>query len=541
MESSPIEASPRFRLNSLASRWWLVAACLLVIVIALMLGLSHHPVEYYDYMGLQIGTYARYFAQMGAAPFHFQNVENILPDGEIVYYTHRPSLIPLALSLVYRITSDPWTATRAAGLVVTVGMLIAFYAVIAQIADRSVAGLATLIFAVWPANLAQNARLLFWESTATAFALLLLAIYLAWLRKPSPRRLLLLLAVALIGSFTSWEFYPMSAVILVHWAFYARRDPAHRGSVWLVLVVNILVLISHLLIGLSIGGTAAASIQEGAIGRLAEGRGGGSLLTQYLFLARVFLAQMAVQFGPVGGLLTGIAAVMTIRGIVQTRALAEDSFWLLGLGAYGVAFFVIVRGILPGHDFLMLLVMPVTSLACALGLLWMLQWAKRQTLRPVILVGAVIGLGAWSVYGVSQRMSLDYALPGHALERELAFDDSMFVHTLLQPGERALTSFSLDRFDLFYFGPDRRYVEGCILTLADFETAMTDSIPPHYYVMHLRQLPDQPPDPSLPMLVYSRCHDEPIDSKLLDFLHAEGYPSRDDGIYRVVMLASDSQ
>jgi len=174
-------------------------------------------------------------------------------------------------------------------------------------------------------------------------------------------------------------------VIIVHWWLYARRDPRRRGPIWLVLVVNILVLASHILIGLSIGGTAASSIQQGATGRLIEGQGGSSLVEQYLFLARAFLAQMAAQFGPLSGLLVGITAAMGLRGIFKSRKLGENVFWILALGVYGIAFFVIIRGILPGHDFLMLLVMLVTSLMCALGLLWLLQWARQGAVRYGIL------------------------------------------------------------------------------------------------------------------------------------------------------------
>jgi len=153
-------------------------------------------------------------------------------------------------------------------------------------------------------------------------------------------------------------------------------------------------------------------------------------------------------------------------------------------------------------------------------------------------VAVGIGFGLWTVAGVSQRMSADYQLPGQVYERELAFSDARFVHHLLQPGERALTAFSVDRYDLYYLGPDRRYVQGCILTLADFKAGLANSVLPRYYVIHLRQLPDQPPDPSLPTLVYSRCHDEPIEPALLDYLVTQGYSVRDEGVYRIVTLTT---
>ena len=527
----------------LDSPLWLAVALGLVIIAALLLGINKPFVELYDYETLALGAQARHFEQFGYARFNFQNVQRIYPDGTAEFHSRRLPLTPILLSLVYRLAGPTVVSTRLFALAVGLLLPVLFYLPIRELYGRRYASLATLLFVTWPGHLVFNSHEVFYEAPALAFALALLAAYVHWTRRRTPRHAALVLGVTLIGAWSSWEFYIMIPLVLLHWWLYVRSPDGADGRKWIWALVVIPAATIAAQIGLATlnGGTAVhgkTGIISGFTARLlAEDEASRGLIADYIALARLFAVEMYLHFNIPATLLALLALAMLARSALRRRRLTPAGFWVVGLLIYGVLFFVAIRNILSGHDFLMMLMMPFMSLATALGLGWLLAFSRSRKAQIAVLGLSALVLGMTSYRGLRFFNSPDFPTPGYQTYRQQNVDDVLFLDELLKPGEGALAAFRLSLLADFYLSPERQYAEECIVTLEAFLEARASSDVYRYYVMHRQQIEDEAGLLPLPDPIYP-CGEggDAIEPALLDYLAGQGYPTRDQGIYRIVEL-----
>lgn len=519
---------------------WLPVILLLVVGLAVWIGIDRPFVELYDYETVLVSAQARHYAQLGYRAVGFQNVNSVAPDGTIEYYARRLPLSPMLLSLVYRSVGTSIIVTRLFALLTDLGILAVFYFLIASIYDRRIAALATLLFALWPANLVFNARYVLYETMAMGLALLAAGLYVNWYRTRSAKWLLWLCVVVFLGSWSSWEFYFIVPVILLHWWLFGRPTDAPRQGRWLGLLIAIPVAAVTVQSGLSqLNGGTAQNSRLSLLGGIYERIiGGGNLLVDYLDLAHVFAVQVYYHFGVLAVVLSGLGIVMCIYQVWQARQMTSSVFWVAGLLAFGGGFFVAVRKILPGHDFLMMLVMPFMSLVAALGLVWLLSFVQQRgwpVAAMLLLVGGLYGASLYS--GLGYFTDPDYGIPGNTAQRIRQFYDTSFLLEELQPGDTALTAFRMSNFPNFYLSPERIYADDCVLTLNGFETIQQAYGDDLYYVMYLEQVgEDQHLDDLSPPVVDSCPGGWVIDVELLRYLEAQAAEVYDKDQFRVVRL-----
>lgn len=191
----------------LYSRWSVVACALGGIATVLALGLDRPLVEYYDHITAQFATYGLNFLQVGYLRSGLLNIAAVRPDGSLFLYISRLPLTSILLSLNYRIFGiDEWS-TRLLGVITALIALGGYYAALRHSCGAGVATLGAFFFAFSPGNLIFLGHEIFTEALALALAMVYLATYLAWLAKGSKRLLLLVFALVLLGSASSWEFY----------------------------------------------------------------------------------------------------------------------------------------------------------------------------------------------------------------------------------------------------------------------------------------------------------------------------------------------
>ncbi|MGF1506800.1 MAG: glycosyltransferase family 39 protein [Anaerolineae bacterium] len=507
----------------LESPLWLAAAAALVVFGALVLGLGHPFYYYLDYETVLLAGQARHFAEIGPVALAFQNVTRILADGTIEWYSRRPPGVPLLMSIVYQIAGATVLSTRLFALAEALTLLAATYLFTRQVFGARVAAITALIFAGWPGLLANIARFTFYETLAAAAAVFAAWLYIRWFQQRTPGRFALLAAVTLTGCWLSWEFYFMLPVLGLHWLIFAGAD-RWRQLGWMVGLAALPVLTLGVMFALA-GQVRSSTLTEGFTDRIV---GEQSLLADYVLLARVYLTQSVIHFGPPAGILALIALGMAGRAIWQHRAFPPQAFWMVGLGAFGLLFFVVVRNILPGHDFLMVLVMPWMALLAALGIGWVAHWA-RSALVPALGIAAMVG---WSVGAAAYLAHPDFAIEGHMASLNDNITDVLFLSEHLDTGEAALAAFRTSRYPDFYLSPVDRYAAVCITDLAAFRAEMARSARYAYFVALRAELdPDWQPEAPRAAQVYP-C--EPLDPALLAYLAEAGYPVTLSGDYWIV-------
>lgn len=535
---SPRSIIPDIPFPVLDSRLWLLAAVLLVILAALVLGLNDPFVHYHDYETVLLGAHARHFAEIGYAPLSFQNVDSIGPDGNIMYYSRRVPAVTILLSFIYRIFGATTLVTRIFALIEGILMLVAFYWLVSTLFNRRLAALAVLVFALWPGNLSFNIRHVFWESFGIFLALLTILFYMKWHEARRFGSFIPVVLLVIVGTWTTWEYYPLIPLLVLHWLLYQRQGVKKADYAYpaVLLVIPVLTLAAHMLVSSSLSGVEQAestgllvAFQERILGK-------SNLISEYAFLARVFVVQTFFHFGVAGALLAGGGIACMLHALWRRRIVNEREFWLGGLFVHGIAFFVIVRNILPGHDFLMMMVMPFVSLMTAIGLSWILHKTRSKRLWWIAAGSFVVGLIGWSAYQTNSYNSETYfSLAGHMASLRTNLDDVMFVDNLLETGDEAFTAFRLARYPHFYLSPDSQFAEECVVTLEEFQAGQAyDSL--DYYVMHTDQIPGAPDDLGLPPQIYPCPGGDVVDPRLVGWLDEQGFASYEQGIYKVYII-----
>jgi 4-amino-4-deoxy-L-arabinose transferase-like glycosyltransferase len=538
---SPAAATsiPEIPLRWLEHPVWLIVALGIVIVVEILLGLDTPFVHYHDYDSVLLGSHARHFAEFGYARFGLQNVSLIDASGQIFYYSRRPPFVTILLSLLYRMVGATVVSTRLFALFEGLCMLAAFYALIAHVAGRRMAGLSTLIFAIWPGHLSFNARHTTWEALGVALALATMLAYLRWFEERRARWCVLAVAFIVMGAWSAWEYYSAIPIILLHWWRYEPRSLAPRKLVRLIpfVLVPVLMLGLHYVLSTTrpgIGTDYDLSLAQAFRERIL---GEGNLIRDYLLVAHVFAVQSYYHFGIPAVLLALGGTAASIRVMWRQRRVTSREFWLFGLMIYSVLHFVIVRTVLPGHDFMMMLVMPFMALAAALGAAWLFQFAHRRRWLGAALAIVIAGIGGWSYHQTAVYDSEGFAIPGHMRSLEANLDDVLFIRDLLKPGESALAAFRLSRLPHFYLSPESKFATECVVTLKQLQEALSTSDRHAYYIMHRDQLPQGGIDLDLPPQVYPCEGGDVVDPSVLAYLDQQGYTSYEQGIYRIVVLS----
>lgn len=494
--------TPTYNFDRLGSKWILVAIALGFMILALVLGIDRPLIEFFDHITAQYATYGLNFIQAGYLRSRFLNIYEILPDDSLTLYVRRPPFVGLILSLSYWLFGVGEWSTRLVGLFFGLGALTACYAIFRQIYGKTIAILGSFFFAFFPGNVAFLGHGVYPESLGFALALILLFLYLAWLKHGLKWLLACVFISCVVGILSDWSFIGMPAIILLHWFLFGRKKrpetpPLLLGGMALlcgILLVGYLAFITFLVNQDGIYTTFP--ISESINRRLYVS---SNPLQDYTQMTRVFVVYTLYHY-PLAVLGLGLV------GMVKRKALDRDQwFWLWGLLIYGIHYFIILRGQLRGHWFLMLLTAPFFALIAARGLAQLLSAVKsiRQQIAALAVVALVFGIGSTLrvvafLYPPDTLWESHYGGTEYSQETQHMVQAAEDTAALTPAGSNILVGFHTGGYlGRFYLNRDHRYHESCITSIEAFEEARSQYAF-DYYIYNPTLLPDPVcPSPTL--------------------------------------------
>lgn len=160
----------------------------------------------HDWNGARYGNIAKNYLRYGYATTRLGQVENggVSSPKDFIYYTHYQPLLPILISLSYRISEVSEAATRTVPLIATAGLVVVIYFIGKEIVGwrlglfSSLFALATPMLRYYGKNPVHEPLALFFASIAFLGTILI--------KKKKPRGLGLMLIGFILTALTNWSF-----------------------------------------------------------------------------------------------------------------------------------------------------------------------------------------------------------------------------------------------------------------------------------------------------------------------------------------------
>ncbi len=134
---------------------------------------------------------------------------------ELIYYTHHPPLLPVLVSLSFRVFGEHEWAARLVPVSFSLGSLLLVYLFGVELGGRPLGLLAAFFFALLPMN-AFYGRMVGHEAPTNFFALASALSYVRWHRRRHARQLALSLGLLVLGAGSGWPAYYLAAILPLH-------------------------------------------------------------------------------------------------------------------------------------------------------------------------------------------------------------------------------------------------------------------------------------------------------------------------------------
>lgn len=396
----------------------------------------------HDWNGVRYGNIARNYLRFGLINLKFAQIENSGPIDrrQIEYFTHYPPLLPILISLSYKIFGVSERSTRLVPLLATSGSILLIFLIGTKLWDFKTGLLAGLLSLVVPINL-YFGKTPVHESLLVFFILLSFLAYL-YLKSSDKAQFRVWFILALIAAhLTTWAGYFLIPAIAILTIF--TRDNSYTKRfiyIWLIPIIIFPAYMGfvYLHTGSLIGGDLlGVFLQRSSL--LREIQPTDLNLVNYLSRIKTWL------FTLYSTTLTLLVVVWFI--FFLKRKFNRSDLQILALGLFGATYFIIFPNAAFIHNYLVFYIMPFFVLTGAKGI-WLLaelKIIKKFSLLVPLAFLFVILLERKSYLGALNASEIDKLAVevGKAINRQTNFHDKI----LISP---ANFSYSADKFLRFY-------------------------------------------------------------------------------------------
>jgi hypothetical protein len=371
----------------------IVAVILALTAFVLTVNITRPWVGYMSGAGADFGIMARNYLRFGYGVTKLGPVTNAGPaePKEFRYYTHHPVMLPVLMSVSYRLFGVSAASARLVPIVFILAALLIWYQILLMQWDwaTAVAGLFFLAFA--PMTLFYG-QVIEHEPLTLFFVLLTLWCYLLWMKNGSMAAYAGLLVSLLVGTQTGWPVYLIVPFLLLH---YLTCGGMKSEQPWRILVLPIVavggfvIFLAHLWI---IGGTGrfldllSAFSSRGFLNR--------HPLTPALPVRVILnLAYATYLYTPIALLLSGGWLILLGRKLTRRERLGIDVWPVLLLG-FGLLWLILFcRGVV--HAYYTFYLGPFVALSAALATVAVYHWASAKR-RGWAMFGIVVAVAFFS-------------------------------------------------------------------------------------------------------------------------------------------------
>lgn len=366
----------------------ILIAVFLFVITSLFLGNNLNKPFYgeHDWNGVRYGNIARNYLRYGLFETRFGQVENsgTVKSKEFEFYTHYPPLMPLLITLSYKIFGISEWSTRLVPLLATSGTISLIFLIGKSLFNFKTGALAALLVLFTP-------MVLYFGKNPVHEPVVLFFVLISFLgfietynlqkqkRKVPLKYTIMFFGGMILAELTAWAGYflvpALTLVLLI------KRDFKFVRSLIPWWILSVVIFSSHILhVYILTESPFGGSLVESLLQRtsLSEaGRLQGFNVISYLNQLRLWIS----------ALYTITLVSLSVLGMV---VLGKNKTWLvLVWGIFGLIYLIVFSNSVFIHNYLIFYLLPFVALTAALGMEKLLQmefWKRFKLVLPVLVI-----------------------------------------------------------------------------------------------------------------------------------------------------------
>lgn len=437
----------------------LLTGTLIFIITALLLSINLNKPFYgeHDWNGARYGNIARNYLRYGFWETKFGQIENsgFTSPEKFKYFTHYPQLLPILISLSYKIFNISEWSTRLVPLFFTSGLMVIIY-LIGQIVSNSKIGiLASLLVLLTPQVLYFGKNPVH-EPLVTFFVSLALIGYLKYTQNKLLRYKAIFYIGIILAEFTTWAgYFLLPALTLV---LLLKKQFNQIKKLIPFYIVSFGLFFLHLMHTYSLTGQFLGGDLSGAflqrVGLSEAGKIEGLDFFSYILRIRLWLSSL---YG------TALLLLSLLWTIINYKRLLEKNNWIvLVLLVFGSLYLILFPNSSYIHNYLTFYFLPFIAISSALSLNYFLSFFRKAKSLLCIIILVLIFLGGFNKLAALNESHAD----------ELAWMVGKEINKNTKPNEVILITpivfvYSAEKFLLFY--SDRNLVYSKDYKVPDYD------------------------------------------------------------------------
>jgi len=354
--------------------------------ILLSINLNKPFIGHHDWNGAFYSNFARNFVRYGFRETKLGSVQgsDLKSPENFRYFTHYPPLLPILLSLSFKIFGISEASARLVPLLFSLGTISLIYFLSLKFFDLATAISASVFSAVVPIMI-YFGKMPVQEVLVLPLVLLSIYFYFNFVKNPNKVNFLKLIATLFLSHLTNWPGYYVSPLFFIHFLIFSKNEKKFWIAIVFPLfsVLMFLIYIAHLF-------------------WLTGNPFGGGLIDVFLFRLNLtdrpidyttlrFVKQqisfISAYFTKPILLLTVITLIWTLIQI-KNRRINKQVQLILMLGIFGITHNVVFRNMAYIHDYMIIYILPFLTLTAGYG--FSIFTKSFRIFSPSINVGLVL-------------------------------------------------------------------------------------------------------------------------------------------------------
>lgn len=401
----------------------------------------------HDWNGVRYGNIARNYLRYGLVVTKLGQVENSgqVPSSKFEYYTHYPPLLPILISVSYKIFGISEWSTRLVPLVATSSSLVLIFLIGSTVWDMKRGILASLLVLVTPMSLYFGKNPVH-EPVVLFFILLSFWGYLNFKLRKTKIYKYIFVSGLILAEMTAWAgYFLISAITIVS---FLRKDKVSLKQLIPYWLLSLILFFGHFIhIAFLTGSISGGNLFESLLQR--SGMLKGVQPEGFNFIG--YILRLKLWFSTLFTIALGLLAIIWI--IIKKFGINNEDWPFFVLGVLGFIYITLFTNSVFIHNYLIFYFLPFLGLAAADGLYFLMNFKILKRIKwflPILFI-ALIFFG---------RKSFVEALNASDADK-LAVDIGKAVNTQTLPADTVLVSpakFSYSAENFLKFYSDRRLI-----------------------------------------------------------------------------------
>ena len=417
-------------------------------------------IGHHDWNGAWYSNQARNFIKYGYLKTKFGAVMNndIVSAQDFRFFTHYPPLLPIFISLSFKIFGISESAARVIPLIFTLGTILLMYIISLKFFNRRIAILSSLLTTIFPITI-YFGKMPVQEVIVIAPILLSVLRYFIFFEKPSRKNLLILFLSLTFSHLINWPGYYVTPLFFIHFLIFSKTSHKFTQATSFILfsVLMFFFHLSHtfLLTGELFGG----GILDVALYRLNLKE---SLVDFTLQNFLTLQARWLAVYFTTSALFFSLVTVIWIFLKIKSKAISKKIQLLILLGVFGFTHNAVFRNMAFIHDYMIIYLLPFVAISSSFGFFLLIDKLKIYSAKPILMLASL-----FLILVTVERHKFTLALLSSARASDI-YVLSNYIKNNTESGEKTLILSNIikEHFEVFvYFYTDRQI---------DFETPQSN-------------------------------------------------------------------